>query len=139
MVDYVSDASELRRRLSAYAFNPSIDAELADKLQRMPGVEADVLSNAPELLYAYRDRLGEDGLRLMGELFVHANEHGWTSVAGGAKGTDNRAETIVDNVSRAIGEPEAGEERPAEDWPEPQTIRRDGLDWRAPAEPEPEA
>jgi hypothetical protein len=79
-------------------------AELLDKLQRIPGVTADLLTQGAELLYAYRDELDDDGKRLMAELYVHGNEQGWTTFAGGAKGTDNRAEQIAEFTARELGD-----------------------------------
>ena len=138
MVDYVKDASELRRRINAYSFGSEPSEELARKLQTIAGVEADVITTAPEILYAYKDELGEDGLQLMAELFVHMNEQGWTTAAGGAKGTGNRAEKIIEAVRQEVGELKADPPEPAA-WPDPKTEYRDSKDWRGASEPADEA
>lgn len=134
MVDYIRDAHELALKVRRFMFAEATDAELAEKLQAIAGVEADLLSTAPEVLYAYRDRLDEAALRLMGELFVHANEQGWTSVAGGPKGTDNRAELIVRDVRRDLGELKGSVDPEAAPAPL-MNLRPGGADWRVPAEP----
>jgi hypothetical protein len=138
MVDYVADSGELARRVRLFAFGgaaEAADAELADKLQRIPGVEADLLTQSAELLYAYRDRLDEAGLTLLAEVWTYANEQGWATLAGGRKGTDNRAERIVRDVRRDLGELRS--EVDPEAAPEPVAALRGGFDWRRPDEDPP--
>ncbi len=129
MVDYVADAGELLRRLRAFAFGPDVPEEIAERLQTLPGSNADVITAAPEIMYAHFDLLPPEGVRVMAEIFVHGNEMAWTSFAGGPKGSNNRAEQIV----LAVGVyHDGGEAPPFVDWPEPIIVLRDGHDWRAP-------
>lgn len=134
-MDYLNNDAELVRRIRVLAFGGDADAELAQKLQTIPGSDADVLTEGAELLYAYRDKLDEGGLTLLGQVYHRANDQNWTTFNGGPKGSDNRSERIVALVRRDLGEDGAGIAAADAEWPEPQTRRRDGHDWRDPAEP----
>lgn len=129
MVDYVSDAGELLRRLRAFAFGPDVPEAIAERLQTLPGSNADVITTAPEIMYAHFDLLPESGARVMAEIFVHGNEMSWTTFAGGSKGTGNRAELIVSAVARELGD-EPGEAPHPDDWPAPDVALRAQVDWR---------
>ncbi len=131
MVDYVSDAGELLRRLRAFAFGPDAPVEIAARLQSLPGSNADVITAAPEILYAHFDLLTAPGKRVMAEIFVHGNEMGWTTFAGGPKGSGNRAEAIVAAVARQLSDEPGGTPGPGE-WPAPRAELRGGVDWRMP-------
>ena len=132
MVDYVQDPNELLRRLRVYAFTGNIeDAELRNKLQTIPGVTADVLTEAAELLYAYKDALDEQGIRVLAELWTYANEQNWTTFVDGPRGSGNRAEKIISCVRHELGELKGKAPKP-EDMPQPQVSRRNGRDWRIP-------
>lgn len=124
MVDYVSDPAKLLRRLNRFAYSDGVEPELAEKLQTIPGVAADVITTAAELLYAYRDTLNERGLTVMGELFNYADQQGWT-----AFNRDGRSARIVQGVAFALGERKT---EPAGVEPAPEVARRDGFDWRGP-------
>jgi hypothetical protein len=132
MVDYVKDPNELVRKLRAYAFAGDIDDDkLRERLQTIPGVTADVLTEAAEILYAFYDKLNKEGKTILGELWTYGNEQHWTTFAGGDKGTDNRAEQIIDAVRHDIGELKSKGPKP-DKLPEPQKNRRDNFDWRYP-------
>lgn len=128
MVDYVSDPQLLLRNLNAFAYGEGVDPELADKLQTIPGVAADVITTAAELLYAYRDTLPDKGLRVMGELFAYADAQGWITF-----NRDGRSKRIVDGAAYQLGDRKT---KPAGDDPEPESNRRDGFDWRNPDAPQ---
>lgn len=125
MVDYVNDAGELARRIRLYAFGGQAPEELAARLQSIPGVTADLICEAGELLYAHRDLLDDGGLTLLGEIYVHAEAQGWTTFNQG-----DRSARIVAGVKRDLGET-GGASWPASEDPEPQIARRGGQDWRA--------
>lgn len=127
MVDYVSDPIELVRHLNAFAYSEGLDAELANKLQTIPGVAADIITAGAEILYSYRDTLNEQGLRVMAELFAYADAQCW-----GAFNREGRSKRIVDGAAFELGDRKT---KPAGPDPEPDVARRDGLDWRNPEEP----
>lgn len=132
-MDLINDASELVRRIRVLAFGGNADAELAGKLQTIPGSDADLLTEGAELMFAYRDKLDEDGLALLGQLYTHANDQNWTTFNGGPRGSGNRSEQIVALVRRDLGETTGGVANDTDAWPAPQVRRRDGFDWRQPA------
>jgi hypothetical protein len=134
-MDYIADASDLLRKFRTWVYRDAqIPDDLRDRLQTIPGGDAEVITNAPEIMYAHYDQLDDAGKRIMGEIWVHGNEKLWTSFAGGPKGSYNRAEQIVEQVSRDLGDEGAIQPRPLEEWPEPRVGRReDGIDWRLPA------
>lgn len=132
MVDYVADSHELAQRIRRLMFAEGTDAELAEKLQRVPGVDAELLTQGAELVYAYRDTLDDAGKRLLGELWTYANEQGWSTMVGGAKGSDNRAEQIIRDVRRDLGELKSAVDPEAA--PEPRLELRAGFDWRKPGD-----
>ena len=127
MVDYV-DAGELTRRIRAFAFGGHAPEEIVDELQTIPGVAADVICQAGEILFAHLDLLDVDGFQLVGEIYQHALQQGWTGFNQG-----DRSEAIVALVR-------AGADM-SDEWPAPHVALRDGHDWRVPdqvevAEPE---
>ncbi len=124
MADYVNDPQQLLRNLNAFAYGEGVDAELAGKLQTIPGVAADVICAAAEILYAYRDTLNEAGLRVMAQLFTYADEQGWITF-----NRDGRSKRIADGAAHQLGDRKT---KPAGPDPEPETIRRNGFDWREP-------
>lgn len=127
-MNYVSDANEIERKLRAWAYNPAAPAVVAEKIQVMTGVQADRLPAEAEILYAHRDLLDDDALRVMGELFIYAREHGWTTFNRG-----DRTDRIVALVRRDLGEKGSGVAAKNAEWPEPELVRREGgVDWRNP-------
>jgi hypothetical protein len=125
MVDYINNPIDLRRRLADYAYHPDTPAELAEKLKTIPGVDADVLSEAPEVLYAFFDVLSEQGRTALAQLADYGVRQNWSSLNAGG-----RWERIRDAARRELGE--EVEADPAGD-PAPQVTRRaDGIDWRDP-------
>lgn len=132
-MDYVADPNELIRRLRAYAFTTAPE-ELAGRLQSLPGVPADQICDGAETLYAYRDQLDDAALRICGELFTYAEQQGWATFNRG-----DRTRRIVACLRRDLGEKGAGVARKDDEWPEPEANRRDGFDWRAPADDAPAA
>lgn len=137
-MDLIPDAAELVRKFRAFAFDGGAPEEIALRLQTIPGTDADLLTGAPEILYAHYDLLDDRGKRILGEMFVYGNEQNWTTFAGGPKGSGNRAETIVGVVSRDLGDEGAILPPPSEEWPAPKAELRDGADWRSAAD-EPDA
>lgn len=127
-MDYIADVAELVRRLRAYAFGGAAPADVAARLQTVPGSTADQICGGAEVLYAFRDQLDDDGVRLMGELFTYAREQGWSTFNRG-----DRTDRIVALARRDLGEKGAGVARKGAEWPEPEVERRGGLDWRKPA------
>lgn len=125
-MDYVSDANELVRRLRAFAFGGAAPEALAERLQALPGVQADQICDGAEILYAHRDLLDPSGLRLAGELFSYALHQGWTTFNQG-----DRSARIVALARRDLGETGGDVAGEADEWPAPQIARRaDGADWR---------
>jgi hypothetical protein len=123
MVDYVSEANELLRKFRAFSFSDAAPAEVAERLQTIPGVAADVLCEGAELLYANYDRLPAEGKRIAAEMFNYALHQGWTTFNQG-----DRSELIVQNIAADIGD--RGKTKPPEavEWPEPRLSAE--RDWR---------
>lgn len=125
MVDYINNPLDLRRRVTDYAYHSDTPDELAEKLKTIPGVDADVLSEAPEVLYAFFDVLGDQGRTVLAQIADYGVRQNWTTL-----NANGRWEKIRDAARRELGE--EVEADPASD-PEPQTTRReDGVDWRNP-------
>lgn len=133
MVDYVSDANELVRRFRAYAFSDDAPADIAEKLQTIPGVAADVICTGAEMLYAHRDLLDDNGLRVMAELYNYAVQHKWEGFNESAG-----SQAIVNAAAKALGDA-TGKASDPDKWPEPKAaLRADRVDWRFPdGKPEP--
>ncbi len=126
MVDYLGNPGELRRRLTAYAYHQDTPSELAERLQELGGVDADVITEAPEILYAHFDLLSEQGLTVLAQLAGYGVAQNWTGL-----NRDGRWQRISEAARRGLGE--KGDVGDPEGDPEPQTVRRaDGVDWRAP-------
>lgn len=128
----ITDANELVRQLNAYAFaDPAVPDTIRDRLQLLPGSQADKICDGAELLYAHRDLLGESGLTVMAQLFAYGSLQHWA-----AFNADGRCDKIVAGVRRDLGE--AGDWPDAADDPEPITSWREGgFDWKAPPPPPP--
>ncbi|MCC7097264.1 MAG: hypothetical protein IT472_08805 [Thermomonas sp.] len=122
MVDYV-DAGELVRRIRAYAFGGHAPEDVADRLQTLPGVPADVICAAGELLYAHFDLLDDSGWMLVAEIYQHTIQQGWSGFNQG-----DRSAVILAQLSAVI----ADDHTDPDAWPAPHTGLRDGLDWRGP-------
>lgn len=131
MVDYIGDAGELVRRIRMFSFGGHAPQEIAEKLQTIPGSDADILTNGAEILYAHKDLLDNDGLALMAQLYYYADQSKWSTF-----NKDGRSLAIVGLVRRELGENGFGVADAEAEWPEPETNRRDGQDWREP-EPSP--
>ena len=122
MVDYVADANELARRIRAWSFSIGGDTELKNRIQLIPGVTADLICEAAEILYAHNDILDDDAKRIMAELFNYTDNQGWTTF-----NKENRSKTIVKLAAFDLGDTIT---KPIEKPPQPEANRRDGLDWR---------
>lgn len=130
-MDYINNPLDLRRRLNAYAYSPDTPEALANRLQMIPGVDADVIVEGTEILYAHFDLLNDTGKEVLGLLAAYGVSQTWVSLL-------DRWTAIRDRVRRDLGERVAKIEDA--DMPPPQTARRDGaVDWRNPAPAEPEA
>lgn len=131
-MDYVSDPSELLKRFRKFAFGSTVPEGIADRLQSIPGTDADVICSAAEILYAHRDQLDDDGLRVMGELFNYGLNQHWSTFNQG-----DRSAQIVAATDKALGD--ARGKAPADkDWPAPKVELREGVDWRNPEGDSPE-
>ncbi len=128
-MNIITDAQELARRVRLLAFGGNAPEEVANALQAIPGTTAELLTTAPEILYAHRDLLDAEALELTGQLYAHAVDQNWS-----AFNREDRSARIVALVRRDLGEKGAGVAKVADEWPEPQTNRRGGVDWRAPAD-----
>ena len=126
MVDYVSDPSKLRQRLNAFAYSDEAPESIKEQLQLLPGVDADVICSAAELLYSHHDQLPESGKRVEAELFRYAVEQRWAGF-----NRDGRSEAIVANISKELGDTK-GKVPDPKDWPEPEARRNQDGDWRGP-------
>jgi len=123
--EYINDASELVRRFNTYVFGPDVPAEAKERLQTIPGSDADKIATGREILYAHYDLLNKAGKILTAQLAGYAVGQNWVT-----ENANGRSEKIRDKVRRDIGEP--GDWLPKEDDPEPQTNRRDGgVNWKA--------
>ena len=131
-MEIITNPTQLMQAFGRYAFTGA-PAELAERLQTLPGSECDRLCTAADLLYAHRDLLDEAGLTIMAQLFAYAKLQNWS-----AFDREDRCQRIVDGVKRDLGKP--GEWPDPEDDPKPDTrFREDGADWRPKKKPEPEA
>jgi len=128
-------SSDLVRGIRSFAFGSADAGEVHEKLQTIPGVDADLITQGAEILYAHIDELDDDGLALCAAIFLHMNEQGFTTCCGGPKGSNNRAEKIIELVRS--GKDKAGLD--ALKWPEPKAEIRAGIDWRLPTPEEDEA
>ena len=119
-MEYVSDTMALVRRLNAYAYGPDCPEELASRLQSIPGVQADVITQGAQILYAHFDLLNGEGKEVMGLMFNYAVNQHWT-----AFNEQNGSAQIVALVEGTLDQA---------DVPEPKTqYRQGGVDWREPA------
>lgn len=133
MVDYVSDTTILLKHFRAFAFSGDAPESIEDQLQRMPGTDADVICNGAEILYAHYPELNNAGKRVCAELFNYGLNQNWTSF-----NREDRSQKIVSYIGRELGDEGAIQPPSADEWPEPETNRNDGVDWRDPqSEPEP--
>lgn len=127
--EYENSPLELRRNFNRYAFAADTPPELADRLQQIPGVDADVFSEGGEILFAHYDLLSDAGKILLAQLTAYGVQHGWAAL-----NRDGRWEKIRDRARKDVGDDV--EALPDADMPEPQTTRRDGgIDWRNPPAP----
>jgi hypothetical protein len=127
-LDQIRDPLKLMRALNAYAYAESTPPELAEKLQTIPGVDADRITAAREIMYAHFDVLDEAGKTVLGQLADYAVYSGWSS-----ENTEGRCDKSRDAVRRDLGE-EGDLGDPADD-PAPRVgLREDGVDWRNPGE-----
>lgn len=120
MAEYLA-AAELVKQIRAFAFGGDAPAEIADRLQSLPGVDADVICAAGELLYAHYDLLDAAGVAIVARIYEHAIQQGWAGYNQGDRSAD-----IVARVDQHLAG--AGGETAA--WPAPDTRLRDDYDWR---------
>lgn len=126
----ITDAPTLLRELGSYAYNPSIDAELAEKLQGMPSNDVDRIFMGMELLHTFRDRIGEAGLELLGQLAAFSDLQKWQ-----VPGKPERIKNLLASAKRDLREP--GDFPLVKEDPEPiLAYREDGKDWRDDVEPD---
>jgi hypothetical protein len=107
-VDFIADANQLTRAFRRFAFGPDCPEPLAERLQLLPGSQADIVCEGAELLWANRAQLPPAGLEVMGQMFAFAAGQNWS-----AFNAEQRCERIVAAVRRDLGEPG--------DWPDPDT------------------
>ena len=125
MVDYVRDVPVLLHHLRSFMYGSAIPEEVATPLQTLSGVDADIIEQSAEILYANYDRLVEEGKRVCGELFNYAVEQRWAGFNQG-----DRSATIVQYIERDLGEAGAVKPPKPEEWPDPRAHLREGYDWR---------
>lgn len=126
----ITDAPTLMRQLGAYSFAPTTDPELADHLQAMPGNDVDKMFLAMELLHAFRDRAGADGVLLLAQLVAFSLLQNWS-----IPGKPGRLEKLGKGAKRELGEPDI--DQTIEEDPKPiVSYREDGKDWREEVDPD---
>lgn len=110
--------------LGAFAYDPSTDPELAQKLQMIPGSAVDKLFTSLEILYTFRDKLSPEGLSILGQVAGYCDAQGWE-----VPGKPGRLKAVHAGARRDLGE--SGTFLKPEDDPEPlKSYREDGMDWR---------
>jgi hypothetical protein len=113
------------QQIGAFAYAASTDAELAAKLQTMPGSDVDKLFLTMELLTTFRDRIGADGLLLLGQIAAFCHEvQKWM-----IPGQPTRIVRILNAARRDLGV--SGIDQTADDDAAPiLAYREDGKDYR---------
>lgn len=129
-MDRITDPVILVQRFNAFAYSPTAPEELKNKLQTIPGSQADIVTQGLEILYAHFDLLDADGKAVLGVLSDYGVYAGWA-----AMNVDGRLEKIRDRVRADLGEDV--EPLADENMPEPEArLRGGGVDWRFPPEAE---
>lgn len=120
MAEYLP-AGDLVKQIRAFAFGGDAPSEIADRLQSLPGVDADVICAAGELLYAHFDLLDVTGVGLVARIYEHAVQQGWVGYNQG-----DRSAEIVAHIDQHLADGAATSAA----WPAPDLRLRDGYDWR---------
>jgi hypothetical protein len=118
-----TDHITLLQNLGIYAFASATPAELADKLQTVPGSTVDRIFTATEILYAFRDQLDSNGLTVLAQLTGFALANHWDF-----PGQTGRMQAIYDSSMGALNQVTL----PA-DFEQPAPVvayRIDQKDWR---------
>ena len=126
-MELVRDPLVLARRFNAFIFSPDVPEGAVERLQSIPGSDADKITQGAEILYAHYDLLTNAGKTVVGLLYDYANSQGWPAFCA-----DGRCADIVALVRGDLGEIKPIDPTKA---PEPnKALREDGKDWR-PAPP----
>jgi hypothetical protein len=119
-----TDHIALIQSLGVYSFASTTPAELAGKLQTIPGSTVDRIFTAAEILYAFRDVIEADGLTVLAQLTGYALANHWDF-----PGKPGRMQAIHDSTMSVLGETTLADDF---EQPEPMvTYRTDQKDWRA--------
>lgn len=124
MVDLVTKPHLLAQDINAFIYSEACPAALRDVVLAQDGVAADQLRNQARALYAHYDELNDAGKTAMAQVYqycVHSRFVRWCEA--------NHAETVVDYVSRDLGEQGAIKPPVYAEWPAP-TFEEGRVDWR---------
>lgn len=126
MVEFTNNPLDLVRAFNTYIYGPGVPEVAAEQLQTIPGVQADIIVEGVEILFAHYDLLNDEGRTVLAQLTQYGINQSWGPMV-------TRWTAI-----NALARHDLGEDVAVPDpIPEPQMRRRtDGVDFRNPEESE---